>query len=129
MTLHEPCKGGKGVGQFRTVLVRSRRFSSAAESIPFAQYGMPPIVREGGTDDLPLAGAILDVEDEFLFLLFEFRPFAVEFALCLLKGALVLAESLCGRLCPAKERILRFCELRHARATGSAARGHRLEMA
>lgn len=59
------------------------------------------------TDNLSLACAILDIEDEFLLLLFEFGAFAVEFPLSLLECPLMLAESLGRGLCPPKEGVLR----------------------
>lgn len=70
--------------------------------------GVRACVRAGYlTDNLSLACAILDIEDEFLLLLFEFRAFAVEFPLSLLECPLMLAESLGRGLCPPKEGVLR----------------------
>lgn len=45
---------------------------------------------------LAVLGALLDVQDQFLFLVFELHPFAVEFALGLFEGALVFSEPLLG---------------------------------
>jgi hypothetical protein len=49
----------------------------------------------------------LDVCDEFLLALLEFCALAVEFALCLCQGALMLAQTLRWRYCATKERFLR----------------------
>jgi len=45
---------------------------------------------------LPVLGALLDVRDEFLLLVFELGAFAVEFSLGFLEGALVFAEAFLG---------------------------------
>ena len=44
---------------------------------------------------LPILGALLDVLDEFLLLVLELYPFAVELALGFFKGTLVFSQALC----------------------------------
>ena len=43
---------------------------------------------------LAVLGVFLDVLYQFLFLVLELRPFAVQFALCLFEGSLVFAQTL-----------------------------------
>jgi hypothetical protein len=51
-------------------------------------------------------GTLLDVCDELLLALLELCALAVEFALRLCQGALVLAQTLCWRYRTTKERFL-----------------------
>jgi hypothetical protein len=46
---------------------------------------------------LAIFGALLNVLHQFLLLVLQFRPFAVQFALCSVQGTLVFAQTLCGR--------------------------------
>jgi hypothetical protein len=65
---------------------------------------------EGGTavtHELSRLGTFLDVRDELLLALLEFRALAVELALCLCQGALMLAQTFRRRHCATEERFLR----------------------
>ena len=59
------------------------------------------------THELPQLGTFLDVRNELLLALLELRALAVEFALCLCQGALMLAQTLRWRYGATKERFLR----------------------
>lgn len=55
------------------------------------------------TYHLSCACALLDVLSELLLLLFELGTLAIELTLRLLQGSLMLSESFCWSLGPAKE--------------------------
>ena len=59
------------------------------------------------THELTPFGTFLDVCNELLLALLEFCALAVEFALCLCQGALMLAQTLRWSHCATKERFLR----------------------
>jgi len=59
------------------------------------------------THELPQLGTFLDVRNELLLALLELRALAVEFALCLCQGALMLAQTLHWRYGATKKRFLR----------------------
>ena len=59
------------------------------------------------THELTPFGTFLDVRNELLLALLEFCALAVEFALRLCQGALMLAQTLRWSYCAAKERFLR----------------------
>jgi len=59
------------------------------------------------THELTRFGTFLDICNELLLTLLEFCALAVEFALCLCQGALMLAQTLRWRYRATKERFLR----------------------
>ena len=66
---------------------------------------------EGGKQSsyhLPSLGALLDILHQLLLAVLQFRAFAVQFALRLCQGALVLPQALRRRHGAAKEGFLRI---------------------
>lgn len=69
------------------------------------------VPNEGGKQisyHLPSLGALLDILHQLLLAVLQFRAFAVQFALRLCQGALVLPQALRRRHGAAKEGFLRI---------------------